>query len=358
MNVLFVQDSSPCIRNIKYAEALQQCGVKVYLLYRDKSPDQGYGRGNSFYAGLYRFKWHLGLIKKVQQLVRELKIDLIHYHNQPDVVGAQIIKSRPGVPVVFDCHDFMSFKHHLSPKERTAEKTCNEEACGVVYPSARYMQEALGYYQFTPRRLVFGNYFPRTQLLKPAEMLPKLSALDNKVHLVYQGRLAEKKSDHRYIVNQLAGFPADKYVVHIFPSNSKEFGEYRALPHVVMEQKLPYAQLIKAISAMDYGLVMFQDTIAAKLPAIRYAFGNKTYDYLCAGLPIMVQDCLDEVRDFVQEHQVGIVVPSDPGTGIPDEHEYHQLVERVLAVREQFSMEAQVERLVAFYETCRSACHA
>ena len=36
MNVLFVQDSSPCIRNIKYAEALQQMGVNVHLLHRGK----------------------------------------------------------------------------------------------------------------------------------------------------------------------------------------------------------------------------------------------------------------------------------------------------------------------------------
>ena len=358
MNVLFVQDSSPCIRNIKYAEALQQMGVKVHLLHRNKTPDQGYGRGDEFYASLHRFNSRFRLLSRIRQLIITQKIDLIHYHNQPDILGAKIIKARLGVPVVFDCHDFMSFKHGLGYRERVAEKTCNELACGVVYPSARYLQEAMQYYSFTPRRLVFGNYFPRTQILQPSDMLPKLSSTDNKIHLVYEGRLAQKKNDHRYIVRQLEQFPADKYVVHIFPSNRKEFVEYRALPQVCMEQKRPYSELIRAMSAMDYGLVLFHDTIAAKLTAIRYAFANKTYDYLCAGLPVLAQDCLDEVRDFVVDNSIGMKLSELETLPRSGQSEYRKMVEQVLQIRGQYSMEAQIQRLLDFYDLCRKECHA
>ncbi len=352
LRVLFIQDSSPCIRNIKYAEALNNNGIEVHLLYRDKSPTEGYGRGDDFYRSLTRFKYRFRLLDRIKRMISDKAIDLIHYHNQPDVLGASIIKANLSVPVVFDCHDFMSFKHHLSRREKAAERTCNEESQGVIYPSAMYMEEAMKHYRFTPRRLVFGNYYPAALLVNTQDFLPKLSTQDGKIHLVFQGRIAEKHSDHRYLAAHLREFDPQRFSIHLFPSNSKEFSEYKAIPAVELHQKLPYAELMKAMTAMDYGLVMFQDSIAAKLPAIRYAFGNKTFDYLCAGLPILVQDSLDEIRNFVNANEVGMPLSSLNTVPISGQPEYQALRDRVLKIREEYSMERQIQNLIRFYQEC------
>lgn len=355
LNVLFVQDSSPCIRNIKYAEALQQHGVNVHLLHRNNSPDQAYGRGNNFYASITRFRSRLFFLRTLARLLRERRIDLIHYHNQPDRLGARIIKARLGLPFVFDCHDFMSFKHNLNKREKEAERCCNEDSDALIYPAAEYLNEAMHYYRMASRRLVFGNYYPASLLLNPRDFLPKLSDRDGKLHLVYQGRLAEKRSDHRYLVEALRAFDSDKFVVHVYPSNRKEFTEYREIKSVVMHDKLPYAGLIQAISAMDYGLVVFQDSIARKLPAVRYAFGNKTFDYLCAGLPVVVQDSLAEVRSFVEQQKVGWLLSGLADLPQRDSDAYRVLAARVLAVRENYSMEARIGQVLELYRTLTGA---
>ncbi|MDP3113827.1 MAG: glycosyltransferase [Candidatus Cloacimonadaceae bacterium] len=358
MNILFVQDSSPCIRNIKYAEALQSSGASVHLLHKGKSPHQGYGRGDHFYKSITRFSRYFGIVGKVKKMVLDLRIDLIHFHNQPDTLCAKLIRSKPGVPVIYDCHDFMSFKHRLSRREKEAERICNEESDGVVYPAALYLREAMKHYNFVSRRLVFGNYFPQSQLLELADMAPKHSSKDGMTHLVYQGRLAEKKSDHRYIIPQLKQFDPGRFRIHLFPNNNKGFEDYKALEVVIFHEKLPYTELIKTISAMDYGLVMFQDTIAAKLSAIRYAFGNKTFDYLCAGLPILVQDSLDEIVQFVQSHEIGCLLSSLDDLPLSTEETYRRLVNAVLAIREEYSMEHRIRDLLDFYDQCRSDFHA
>lgn len=350
MNVLFVQDSSPCIRNIKYAEALSQRGVRVHLLHKNKSPDQVYGRGNAFYASITSFKGRLFFLKKLARLLETHKIDLIHYHNQPDILGARIIKARLGIPFVFDCHDFMSFKHRLSAREKTAERVCNELSDALVYPAASYLKEASQYYQMASRQLVFGNYYPSKLLLDSRDFLPKHSSRDGKIHLVYQGRLAEKTSDHRYIVEGLKAFDPKRFRLHIFPSNRKDFQEYRAIESVEMHERLPYATLIKELSAMDYGLVMFQDGIARKLPAVRYAFGNKTFDYLCAGLPVLTQDSLEEIRAFIAAHSVGWTLSALESLPQPQSVEYKSLVDKVLAIREDYSMERQIGKVLELYE--------
>ncbi len=355
LNVLFVQDSSPCIRNLKYAEALQQQGVRVHLLHRNNSPDQAYGRGNNFYASITKFRSRMFFLRTLARLLKERQIDLIHYHNQPDLLGARIIKARLGLPFVFDCHDFMSFKHRLNKRAREAERACNEDSDALIYPAAEYLNEAMKYYHMTPKRLVFGNYYPASLLLDPVDFQPKLSARDGRLHLVYQGRLAEKKSDHRYLAGALRSFDPDRYVVHVFPSNRKDFQEYRAIKSVVMHDKLPYARLISQLSAMDYGLVMFQDSIARKLPAVRFAFGNTTFDYLCAGLPVLVQDSLDEVRSFVSQHKVGWLLSGLADLPLPGSEAHHELVKQVLSIRGNFSMERQIGKVLELYQTLTEA---
>ena len=51
-NLLFVQDSAPCIRTIKIADALNKSGVKIHLVHRNLTPDEVYGFGNSSFESL------------------------------------------------------------------------------------------------------------------------------------------------------------------------------------------------------------------------------------------------------------------------------------------------------------------
>ena len=348
MNVLFVQDSSPCIRTIKYAEALSREGVRVHLLHRNREPDEVYGFGNAYFASMHRFKRRFGFIKRAKAIIAAHGIQLIHYHNEPDILGARLIKARLGIPVVYDNHDFLGFKRKLNRKQREAERCCNEDADGIVYQTQAYLDAVKGTYKLCPHQLIFGNYFPLAHLVPPDEFLPKLSSTDGKVHIVFEGRLTERKTDHRYIVKLLSVFSPEVFRVHLYPSNRRAFEEYRALPAVVLHDKLPYNELVREMSQYDYGLVMFND-YAGKLPAVVYALGNKTYDYLCAGIPVIAQDMLVEVAQLVTGQQVGYKLSQQNSYDHHDPARYDRLVQNILRIREDYTTERRVGGLIAFY---------
>lgn len=351
MNVLFIQDSLPCMRNIKCADALGKAGISVHLLYKNKTKELTDKEEYRHYKSVTLFRNYRHILSLIKSLVKDNDISLIHYHNQPDTLCAKIINSGINIPILFDCHDFMSFKHRLSRNERNAERICNENAQGLIYPSKGYLREASKYYNFCSNTLVFMNYFPSSHLLHPDDFQAKLSSRDGLIHLVFQGRLAEKKSDHRYIVNQLKIFNPSLFRVHLFPNNHKGFKNYKMIESVVLHEKLPYDELIKTMSAMDYGLVIFQDTIKAKINAVRYAFGNKTFDYLCAGLPILAQDSLFEVKDFVIENRVGLLTSQKDKIPSLSKQSYENMCRNVLNIRDRYSMEHNIDKLISFYRT-------
>jgi len=346
MNVLFVQDSSPCIRNIKYAEALYREGVKVHLLHKNKSPDQNYGYGNEFYASLTRFSYHYKAVKLVKNIASENCIDVIHYHNQPDLLCARILKQRHNVPVIWDCHDLMSLKHKLYCRSKLAEKACAEKADGVIFPTESYMRQTGQLYNLPKHKIAYGNYFPQKHLLNTENFLAKKSK-DGFIHIVFQGRLAEKKSDHRYIADYLKSFDISKYRLHLYPSNRKEFSAYKSIPKVILHNRLPYEKLINEISSYDLGLVLFNDSTPFLKKIVEHAFGNKAFDYMCAGLPILVQDTLTDIREFVMQHKIGFVLS---GLSSMDFTDLQSAQANVLKIREQYSMEFMIKKLLAFYK--------
>jgi glycosyltransferase involved in cell wall biosynthesis len=58
------------------------------------------------------------------------------------------------------------------------------------------------------------------------------------------------------------------------------------------------------------GLVLLEDTAA-----FRAAMPSKLYEYAACGLPVVVSD-LPRQREFVQTHELGVVVPAGPQGGL------------------------------------------
>ncbi len=358
-NILMVQDSSPCIRNIKISSALKEKGLKIHLTHKDKTPDEVYGFGNNIFESLTKLpRNRFKETKTIKKIITSKKIELIHFHNQPDSLGAKLIKANLPVPVIYDQHDFMSFKHRLTPKAKKYEKICNEQADGTIYITESYRNEVGKYYHLTENSISFGNYFSETNTLNPAEFLPKLSKQNGEIHLVYIGRISEHKSDHRNIIEVLKNISEKGFIIHIYPSKKKKYLKYERIPNLFLHEKLPYRKLIREISQYDFGITVFNNNIAPKLPHIKFAFGNKTSDYICAGIPILSQDCLDEVKNFTLTYDFGFVLEQyDDYLNISKE-KYTQVVEIILQNRYSFTMENQIQKMIDFYQRTLENFHA
>jgi len=350
-NILFVQDTAPCIRTIKIGTALSSKKLKIHIAYRDKTPNEVYGYGNDSFKTLIKLPQYSFRDKQIiGKLIEELNIDLIHFHNEPDKLGAKLINAKYSVPVIYDQHDFMSFKKRLSNKEKKNERVCNEQADGTVYITKSYKKEVSKYYRLIDNSIIFGNYFPKESTLNEKDFHPKLSDTDNKCHLVYLGRISEAKTEHRNILKIIKQLSNKDFVIHIYPSRDKAFKLYKKIKNVYVHNKLPYKELIKEISKYDFGLTIFNETIASKLPHIKYAMGNKSYDYLCAGIPIVVQNCLDEAKEFVLGNKFGFVMENFSEYKNLSKESYNNLVDHIIQNRKIFAMEYQINRVIDFYE--------
>ena len=352
-NILFVQDSSPCIRTIKLATALASNGLNMHLAHRNRTPDEVYGYGNASFASItclpkYRFED----VQVIKSIIADQAIHLVHFHNEPDELGAKLIKEDLGIPVIYDQHDFSSFKHHLSRKERKYEKICNEEADGTVYANPdSYRNEVAKHYALIEHSLCLANYPSGRSALKKEEELPKCSSLDGKMHLVYLGRISEHRKDHRNIIEAVRALADEDHIVHIYPSKNRAYPKYNRMDHVIVHEKLPYHPLILEISQYDFGLTIFNHRLVRKMPHVQYALGNKTFDYLSAGLPVLTQECLQEVAKIVLENGFGFTLEHFNEDKTISEDRYRALVENIRRKRGDFTMENQIHRLIDFYQT-------
>jgi glycosyltransferase involved in cell wall biosynthesis len=351
-NILFVQDSSPCIRTIKLATALASNGLHIHLAHRNRTPDEVYGYGNASFTSITRLpKYRFKDIQAIKRIIADQAIHLVHFHNQPDELGAKLIKADLGIPVIYDQHDFLSFKHRLSGKERKYERICNEEADGTVYITDSYRNEVAKYYALTEHSLCFANYLSGRSILEKEAELPKCSSLDGKTHLVYIGRISERKKDHRNIMEVARALADEDQIVHIYPSRNRAYPKYNRMDHVIVHEKLPYHPLISEISQYDFGLTIFNHRLVREMPHVQYALGNKTFDYLSAGLPVLTQECLQEVAKIVLENGFGFTLEHFNEDKSLSADSYHALVENIRQKRGDFTMENQIHRLIDFYQT-------
>ena len=78
---------------------------------------------------------------------------------------------------------------------------------------------------------------------------------------------------------------------------------------ILFFDKRPYAEMMNFTAVSDLGVSLDKDTNVN----YRYSLPNKIFDYIHAGIPLLVSD-LPEVRKIIDEYRVGLVCPShDPG---------------------------------------------
>jgi glycosyltransferase involved in cell wall biosynthesis len=113
----------------------------------------------------------------------------------------------------------------------------------------------------------------------------------------------------------------------------------------------PLERLLALTAEADVGVSLLQDTCENH----RLALPNKVFEYIAAGLPVVVSD-LPELRRLVEEHGIGWTAPpGDPvavSDGLRSALSARGDDERLAAVRRvagAFTWDAERERLLGLY---------
>lgn len=85
---------------------------------------------------------------------------------------------------------------------------------------------------------------------------------------------------------------------------------------------------------------------------------GKFFFYLEAGLPILISEEFGYAAKLVREYEIGVVVSQrdiyNLSKIIPT-YDYEKLRNNVMAARKKLSMEANIDRLLDFYEDIRKS---
>jgi glycosyltransferase involved in cell wall biosynthesis len=353
VRVLFLQQQ-PCIRALKYAVGLRAARPdwRLAFAYQGKTLSEWYGSGDE----LFERWWDLGdePAGTLPAVLSEFAPDLVHSHNLPDsltVLANELVDGR--VPVIHDVHDLQSLRQTAyengfpEPSDPVVlERRALEESDAVVAVSDELLAAIGARYRVAAPTLVFANYALRRDL---PEVVDGRSADGGPPRLVYQGTLSTNGGhyDLREIFRALVATGA---TLDVYPS--REVPEYRRLarelPGLAYHDTVDPATLLRTLPRYDFGWAGFND--ALNRAHIDTALPNKLFEYLACGLPVLALGHR-AIRRFLAEHRLGIVLaaPSDLTSALAG-CDVGELRSRVAAARYSFTVEANVERLAAFYE--------
>lgn len=350
IRVLFVQQQ-PCVRALKYAVALRAArpDIRLAFAYRGATLSRVYGSGDELFERWYRLR--NGLERDLRRAVTEFRPDVIHSHNLPDsltVLALDVTRGR--VPIVHDVHDFQSLRK--TPYEdgfpepgdtHELEKRAVEGSAALITVSDELLAEVGVRHRVPPHTLTFPNYALRRDL--PHELPPPDRSRNGALRLVYQGTLATNNG-HYDLRELFAAITAANVRLDVYPN--RPLPDYQGLG-VELRRRLTPKRLLATLPAYDLGWAGFNAALNGA--HVDTALPNKVFEYIGCGLPVVTLRH-KALAHFVEANGLGVVLDGVDGVGERlDGLDLVALRRQVAAVRLDFTVESQIGRVLALYES-------
>lgn len=360
MKVLFLEQQ-PCIRALKVAKGLRHLGgYELTFAYSGKTLTELYGEGDELFE-----RWiHVSIEDdSVEKLLSKEKFDIIHSHNAPDFLTAKAIEAvrKLGLktPIIHDNHDVITMRQTVYSTHATydhnraieCEKIANNLSDARIFVTEgvrEYVQKK--YKNDKSNDFVFYNYVPSEII--PNEFLPKLSDIDNEMHIVYEGTLAPAGTQSHYDMYDIFKQIADQRVhIHIYSASTheeyKRMGEYSGYIHFM--GKVGSADLLMELTQYDFGWAAFNG--AKNAEHLHVVMANKVMEYIVSGLPV-ISFPYKEQKDFLTKNGLGVIINKvEDITGIKERYDLDKMKKSALEKRENFTVENNISRLHEFYKS-------
>lgn len=141
---------------------------------------------------------------------------------------------------------------------------------------------------------------------------------------------------------------ADKSYVELLHKIASETGVSERL---VIEPPVPFDQIVPAANRADVGYFVHLD----ESPQRRFALPNKFFEYVMAGLALVVSD-MPEMARLVGEHELGVLVPQCDEESIArtinalDRPAIDRMKRNSLKAAEELNWDHEKGKMLAFYE--------
>lgn len=344
-SILFVQETA-CIRTHKIASALKELGYSVHLLYLAASPEMNYSNYLDMYDGLYDFYTQEAVLKFVNQS----EFDLIHCSNEPDIMAA--VLSISNKTVIHDCHDMGSEYRRMSPLDMVLEYISNKNTDGVIYTTDKIGETAIQKYGLDKENVfILGNFI--SEALRPVRQYPKLSGSDHQIHCVYEGTVSSNVENNYYFETVWIKLAECGVHVHFYSYCDIGYCKFLETLHerIHYEGNLSSEKLAVEMTKYDVGLYIMNVTERTK-HYFETASPNKIWEYINAGIPVVVGEIMSQQK-FVEENHFGGYVDIN-GVDIYAQIEQvaQIIIEDDILHKKKMTMESKMPELVDFYHKC------
>lgn len=320
------------------ARALRSAGCQVDLcwvrapieeVYSHLRPDEAYSR--SFRMESLRHLWDVSG-----------EYDLVHCHNEPDTYTVAALAGE--APVVHDTHDMISLRDGES-RLAFFEGIANRGAAGRIYTTPEQMSIAEDMYGVGEPSVVVENYVSEPDI--PRLGLPKLSASDGQIHVVYQGGIGGPS--HRDFGEYLLALASEGIHVHIYPTrwNDAVARVFESEPLIHFEHPVSPSDIMRTMTQYDAGLIPFCITVDNRA-FLDSTMANKLFEYIAAGIPVVASD-LKTYRRFFTQYPVGKTFHGDDDIAAAVREVIGLKVEECVDIREM-TYESSIGRVLTLYD--------
>jgi len=307
-------------RVLKEAISLQNAGYKVKVVALHEEPLEEYDNVENI--SIHRIKLRsrnwlkhkpFQLLKYFEFIYRVVKhyknIDMIHCNDLETLPIGIIIKKffNKDINIVYDAHEYEIERHGIKGIRKFVTKKLEyfliKDVDKVITVSDTIANEYVRLYNIQKPALVL-NTPPLREIDKTNLFRETFNISEDATIFLYQGSL-NKGRGIETILETFKELNEDKVVVFmgygnldkLIKENMNRYNNiyfHRAVsPNVVLEYT----------SSADFGLSLIEDTCLS----YRYCLPNKMFEYLMAGIPVIVSN-LPEMKKIVKNFDIGIVI--------------------------------------------------
>jgi glycosyltransferase involved in cell wall biosynthesis len=270
-----------------------------------------------------------------------LRPDVVHAHDAamllPGLLGARLTRAR----LVYDSHELATGVPYRDGRwaafVRAIERIAVPRADAVITVTEGIAERMQALYGLRQRPAVVRNVTELTAPAAPTGALRARLGIEGEPLILHQGAPAPDRGGEQLIV-AMAELPA----AHLVFLGSSPFSGYEdglreqaaaagLADRVHFLPSVPLERLLEHTADADVGVSLLQDSCENH----RLALPNKVFEYVAAGVPIVVS-ALPELIRLVEENGIGWTVPpADPAA----------LAERLRAALAERGDPARAERL-------------
>ncbi len=268
-----------------------------------------FGARLAHYAS-YTYYWRRQVIRAFADGKPEYRPDIVLAHDYFTADVAIEIGEKFGIPSVVDCHEYALGQYAHIPHWVKWHKTVVRELQNYLFPKLDGLTVvcdgiaqliARDHVLQRPPRVVRSLPFFSPQLFRPT---------GDVITILYHGEIFPARALHIAIRSMrhwrsefrlvLRGYSDPAYVEQLWEIAS----EVGVVDRLQIQPPLPFDEIVSAANGADIGYFVHADCS----PQRRFALPNKFFEYVMAGLALVVSD-LPEMSRLVRQYEFGKLVP-------------------------------------------------